>query len=132
MITQQLVGVILVLFLLVGMGLARILRNDKIARMGGRSPGTANRGDLQDPLEIRRVMYEDFLREQLDRERELRRQEMNGHDSIVSMTARPFRGRPLPPVNASIDEIVRITGIRSYEEVNFDLFERRPHQAIMR
>ena len=126
-------GIALVFILLAALGILIVLRQNEEsadndpARQEARERGLRR---MQEHQEFILSMYEDFVREQLERERELRRAEHQG-TAILSMTGRPFQGKPLPRPDAPLQEIIRTTGIRPPEEVDFLLFNRKPHQAIL-
>lgn len=127
--TSQIVGVIIVFVMLIALGLSVILRRDKEQRLQKSGPRLSEAGRIM--AAEYQAMIEEFVREQLDRERELRRHEVDGQP-IVSSTPRPFKGKPLPPMNASMSEIIQITGIRSYNEIDPDLFGINPYKSILR
>ncbi len=131
LIAIGILGILLVLlvFLFIGFKVFRGQgsQSEVQARLAQNREGGIRR--FEDSEQMMHAMYEDFIHEQIERERALRIEEGKGV-AIVSATARPFKGKPLPGPNATLPQIARMLNIRPIEEVDFNLFSRNPHKAI--
>ena len=130
MLYNIIIAITAIVFLLVFISIGYFALKQNLERSRRKKAAEENLRPINQMMDGLKAHYSDFVTEQVERERNLRESEKS-HSVIVSATKRPFSKRTLPPPNATIDEIIAITGINSYEECNPDLLLSNPYYAII-